>query len=324
MSEKSIINLLLNSNEPAIRLKTYLRLLDLDYDTSEVKKILSNLKTESLLISNLFKYLPKDDTSKTFHVYKKWQGAHWILSILADIGYPPGDIDLIPIIDREMKWLLGRKLKLVINGRTRFCASQDGNGLYSTISLGFFDERCKFIAERLIDHQWEDGGWNCDRNPEARNSSYHESLIPLRALNIYLKEIKNLRVQNAVIQATELFLKRNLFRRIRDNKVINQKWLMLHYPPYWHYDILMALKVLGEVDRLQDKRCNEALDILESKRLEDGGFPKEGKYCQSSNKNDRMFSPFNWNGVSKKNMNEWVTIDSLYILKNAKRIDIEY
>ena len=95
MSEKSIINLLLNSNEPAIRLKTYLRLLDLDYDTSEVKKILSNLKTESLLISNLFKYLPKDDTSKTFHVYKKWQGAHWILSILADIGYPPGDIDLI-------------------------------------------------------------------------------------------------------------------------------------------------------------------------------------------------------------------------------------
>jgi hypothetical protein len=324
LNTKTVIDTLLSSNEPAIKLKTYLCLLDYDYETSEVKKLTTNLKKESPIIKNLFSYLPKDDSSKTFHVYTKWQGAHWIMSHLADIGYPPGDNYLIPSINREMKWLVGRKLKLVIDGRTRFCASQDGNGIYSAISLGFFDDRCRFLVERLVDHQWDDGGWNCDRKPEASNSSYHESLIPLRALVRYLKEEKNPRVQKAVEQAIELFLKRKLYKRISDGKVINQKWLKLHYPPYWHYDVLMALKVLGEADRLQDKRCKEALDLLVSKRLEDGGFPKEAKYCQSSNPKARYFSPADWSGVNTKNMNVWVTIDSLNILRKAKRIEIDY
>jgi len=324
MSEKSIIDILLNSQEPAIRLKTYLLLLDHEYDSSEVKKILVSLKTDSPIISNLFAYLPKDNTSKTFHVYKKWQGAHWILSLLADIGYPPGDNDLIPSIDREMKWLLGKKLKLVINGKTRFCASQEGNGLYSALALGFFDERCKHIANRLIDHQWEDGGWNCDRKPEAHNSSYHESLIPLRALYYYSKEEKNPQLLKAIDKATELFLKRRLYKRLSNREIINKKWLLLHYPPYWHYDILFALKVLSEMNIIHDKRCVDALDLLESKRIENGGFPREEKYCQSLNPEGRMFTPGDWKITSKTKMNEWITIDTLYILKKAKRIEIEY
>ncbi len=319
-----MIDILLSSTEPAIRLKTYLRLLDHDYKTAEVKRITNNIKKNSPLLKTLFSYLPKDEKNKTFHVYSKWQGAHWILSELADIGYPPGDKALVPSINKEMNWLMGRKLELEIDGRRRFCASQDGNGIYSAISLGFFDDRCKFLADRLAEHQWHDGGWNCDRKPEAINSSYNESLIPLRALNLYLKEEKSSKIEKAVSQSIELFLKRKLFKRIRDEKVINKKWVMLHYPPYWHYDILMALKVLGEADKLLDKSCNEALDLLESKRLADGGFPKEESYCQSSNPDARYFSPGDWKRVSKTRMNEWVTIDSLYILKKAKRIDIEY
>ncbi|MCG3223576.1 MAG: hypothetical protein H7647_03850 [Candidatus Heimdallarchaeota archaeon] len=72
MNVKSVIEFLLNFNEPVVRLKTYLRLLDHDYDTSEVKKLTANLKKESPLISSLFSYLPKDETSKISHVYTKW------------------------------------------------------------------------------------------------------------------------------------------------------------------------------------------------------------------------------------------------------------
>jgi len=327
LSEKSVITLLLNSNEPAIRLKTYLCLLDHDYNTSEVKKLIVNLKKESTLISSLFSYLPKDETSEIPQVYTKWQGVHWILSQLADIGYPPGDNDLIPSINREMKWLLSSKRwesKPLINGRRRFCASYSGNGLYAALSLGFFDERCKILAERLIEHQWSDGGWNCDRKPTASKSSYHESLIPLRALNCYLHVEKTPQLMNAIEKATELFHKRNLYKRISDGEVINKRWLSLHYPPYWHYDVLFGLKVLAEANKLQDKRCFDALDLLEAKRLSDGGFPKEDKYCQSSNPETRYFTPADWKPVNKKKMNEWVTMDALFILKKAKRIDIDY
>jgi hypothetical protein len=64
-----VIDNLLNSPEPAVRLKTYLRLLDHDYETSEVRRLTASLKKNSPVIENLFSYLPKDDSSKTFHVY---------------------------------------------------------------------------------------------------------------------------------------------------------------------------------------------------------------------------------------------------------------
>ena len=327
LSEKSVITQLLNSTEPAVRLKTHLRLLDHEYDTSEVKKLVVNLKKKSPLISSLFSYLPKDETSETFHVYTKWQGTHWILAQLADIGYPPGDKDLTPSINRVMNWLLSDKhwkSKLSINGRRRFCASQEGNGLYAAVSLGFFDERCKLLADRLIQHQWSDGGWNCDKKPEVRKSSYHESLLPLRALNRYLKEEKSPQLINAIEKVAELFHKRKLFKRISHGEVINKRRLSLHYPAYLHYDILSALKVLAEANKLQDKRCHDALDLLESKRLSDGGYPKEKKYCQSSNPETSYFSPADWKSVNRRKMNEWVTIDALFILKKAKRIDLDY
>jgi hypothetical protein len=306
LSEKSIISRLLASEEPAVRLKTYLRLLEHDYETAEVKKLITNIKETSPTIANFFKYLLKDSMGKTFHVYTKWQGAHWLLSILADIGYPAGDATLQHCIDREMKWLLFPtrwENKPVIDGRRRNCASQDGNGLYAALLLGFYDERCDALAERLIQSQWPDGGWNCDKKPAAINSSYHESLIPLRALAVYSKEHSTTKVQETINKATELFLKRKLFRRLSNGEVINSRWLLLHYPMYWRYDVLIALKVLAEADKIHDKRCTEALDLLESKRLGDGGFPREDKYCQTSNPDARQYSPGDWKGVSKKKMN---------------------
>lgn len=326
MSGFGILEKLLSSKEPAIRLKTYTQLLDYDFETKEVQDVIKNIKTTSNIISSLLAFLPKNLESKTFHVYTKWQGAHWILASLADLGYPPEDPDLIPSRDSELLWLLSpeRWNKVPeINGRKRFCASQDGNGLYSILKLKIYDKRVKDLAKRLVDSQWADGGWNCDKKSEVKKSSYHESLIPLRALSLYYTIFKDSEVKTAIDKAAELFLKRALFKRLFDGKVIKNTWLLLHYPPFWHYDILMSLKVLAEANKISDKRCSEALDILESKRLPDDGFPAEAKYYQSNNETGSYFCPAEWGGVNKRRMNEWVTIDALFILKKAKRIDID-
>ncbi len=151
--EDKLIKQLLESSEPAVRLKTYLRLLDHDYETSEVKSVISEIRTKSSITSQLFSYLPKDEQSKIVNVYTKWQGIHWILPSLADIGYPPKDDFLQLSIDHELKWLLSEKhwkKRPIINGRRRFCASQESNGLYSILSLGFSDERSDIFAERLM------------------------------------------------------------------------------------------------------------------------------------------------------------------------------
>ena len=75
----------------------------------------------------------------------------------------------------------------MINGRVRRCASQEGNCIFYSLALGLADERTEELVARLIKWQWEDGGWNCDKRPEAAISSFNETLIPLRGLAWYAK-----------------------------------------------------------------------------------------------------------------------------------------
>ena len=159
----------------------------------------------------------------------------------------------------------------ILQGRARRCASQQGNALYAAVALGLADARCEQLAALLTRWQWHDGGWNCDRKPEASNSSFWETLIPLRALAIYARATRDRRAAEATACAAEIFLKRGLFRRLSDGQVMNPEFLRLHYPCYWRYDILFALKVMREAGFIHDPRCAEALDVLESKQLPEGG-----------------------------------------------------
>ncbi len=112
-----------------------------------------------------------------------------------------------------------------------------------------------------------------------------------------------------------------MYKRQTDGSIIRDDFIKLHYPCYWHYDILFGLKVIAEADFIKDERCNDALDLLESKKLSNGGFPAEKKYYQvSTNVNRSGRSLVNWGGVSQKHMNEFVTVDALYILKKAGRL----
>jgi hypothetical protein len=63
----------------------------------------------------------------------------------------------------------------------------------------------------------------------------------------------------------------------RDGSIIDPRFIQLHYPCY-RQDILFGLVVLAEAHRLDDQRCTEALHLLESKRLADGGLPAEHRY----------------------------------------------
>ena len=172
---------------------------------------------------------------------------------------------------------------------------------------------------RLSDYQWDDGGWNCDKHPEAHHSSYHESLIPYRALIHYARAHATSSLSDTLDQASEVFLKRHLFLSLHSKQPIHPKWLKLCYPSYWHYDILSALKILSEGDKISDKRCTAALDLLHEKQLPDGGFPAEVRYYIGTP--GRSHSPVHWGGVNKRIMNPWVTLNALYVLKSVQLVE---
>ena len=266
----------------------------------------------------------RDETGRIpYHPYTRWVGAHWVLADLADIGYPPGDTALIPLREQVYDWLLGdthQKSIKTINGRVRRCASQEGNALYALLTLGLADARTDELATRLIRWQWPDGGWNCDKNPAARHSSFMESLIPLRGLALHARVTGNPQSQAAAARAAQIFLKRSLFRRQTDGAVMADDFILLHYPCYWHYDILFGLKVMAEAGFIQEEGCRQALDLLEAKRLPDDGFPAEKAYYRVTDKLISGRSRVSWGGVSRTRLNEFVTADALYVLKAAGRI----
>lgn len=319
----SIVEKLLQSNEPAVRFKVQVNVLRQDVHSTQIYQLQHHIQTST----RVQQLLSERDTAGNipWSPYTKWCGAHWVLADLADIGYPSGDSSLIPLREQVYEWLFGpahQKSIRAINGRIRRCASQEGNALYYLLKLGLADERTDELAACLVKWQWPDGGWNCDKKPEAVHSSFMESLIPLRSLALHARLTGNLQSQKMAEHAAEVFLKRHLYKRQRDGCTIDETFLQLHYPCYWHYDILFGLKVLTEAGFIGDPRCQDALDVLESKRLPDGGFPAEKTYYRLTNHPISGRSLVNWGGVSKRHMNEFVTADALFVLHSGKRLSI--
>jgi hypothetical protein len=256
------------------------------------------------------------------HAYRKWTGSHWILSLLADLGCPPGDESLRPLMEETFAaWLSEAHKKHIrtTEGRVRRCASQEGYAVWCSLRLGFADGRTDELVRRLLEWQWPDGGWNCDKHPAADTSSFMETLIPLRALGLYARLTGDPRARAAAEHAAEVFLRRRLFLRLADGSVMDKHFVRLSYPSYWHYNILLGLKVMADIGCLDDPRCGEALDLLESKRLPDGGFPAEETYSRPTRPELAGYMPVSWGGTSRIHLNPFVTADALYVLRAAGR-----
>jgi len=315
---QGVIEKLLVSQEPCVRFKVRVNVLGEDRQSESVRQLQDDVKRSARVNALLSERTP--DGKLPYDPYAQWYGPHWVLVTLADIGYPPGDTSLLPLREQVLGlWLSPEHVEdlPVINGRVRVHASQEANALFSLLSLGLADERADQLARNLMRWQWPDGGWNCDPKPEATHSSFWESLIPLRALALYGRQRGSDQALEAARRAAEVFLRRRLFRRERDGAIMNEQFLSLHYPCYWKYDILFGLRVMAEAGFIGDARCGEALQLLESKRLDDGGFPTEDAYYRLTDVLEYGRSVVDWGGVSKNQMNEFVTVDALHVLGEA-------
>jgi len=259
------IGWLLSSAEPAIRLLARRDLLGEDAGPAE--EVLAGPMVRTLLSGQ------RGDGGFGVHPYRKWTGAHWRLVSLVELGIPAGEPRALRAAGTVLDWLAGQEHRsgvTAIDGLVRCHASQEGNALAVCSRLGLGrDPRAELLAESLVRWQWPDGGWNCDLLARGRRSSFHESLAPAWGLFEYWRATGDSEARNAAFRAAELFLEHRLFRSLRTGEVIRREWLTLHYPPYWHYDILQALLVLSRMRLTGDLRCSDALAVLERRRRPD-------------------------------------------------------
>src|SRR5262249_4562875 len=142
----SVLDALLKSPEPSVRWKMRVGVLNEDPDAPDMRALREDVRN-SARVKTLLARRDKNGRLVTGRsVYDKWQGAHWILTTLADLGYPEGDKTLVPVREQILDCWLARDFYTefeatkkadaykktgvpVMQGRHRRCASQQGYAL---------------------------------------------------------------------------------------------------------------------------------------------------------------------------------------------------
>jgi len=319
----SAIDWLLESDEPAIRYRTRTWVLGQAETNPAVRRERKQVPDGPIVSTLLdFASVAKVDP------YRKWFGLHWRLVSLADFGLRVDREALRKTldegIDRELDWIaspprLEAPQRLRKDGLYLSDASMEGNALYAASRFGHArDERARALAAKLLEWQWPDGGWNCDRSATGRRSSFHESWATAIGLAAYHKAAGNADALAAARRTAELLLEHRLFRTLKDGEPIHPSFVALHWPAYWHYDFLCGLRVLCALDRelLKDPRAVDALDLLESKRLPDGRFQAGRTWWQRPANPTSPVDVIDW---GKGRPSEVLTLHALSVLKAAGR-----
>jgi hypothetical protein len=313
------VDWLVASEESAIRYLAYRDLIgDLAAAEVERTRLLDGPKVRALLA----------ERSASEHPYKKWTGAHWRLVSLVELGVPAGEPRAVALTAPVLEWLISKDHRSTIRsigGLARCHASQEGNALAVCCRLGqAADAEVRVLAESLMEWQWPDGGWNCDLAATGRRSSFHESLAPAWGLHEYWVATGDAAARAASLKAAELFLAHRVFRSLRGGKTqegtINPSFVVLHYPPYWHYDALQAMVVLSRIGVTGDGRVRDALDLIERRRLGDGRW-RPGVYWWNRAGRDAKGRQANevvdW---GRSGPNEMITLNALRALVASGRI----
>ena len=284
------VDRLLASDEPAVRLLTLTEVLG----ESARSRAVGAARAE-MLDSKLVRTLSRDYGT---HPYQKWAGPHWRAVALVDLGVPERHEGASRAVDAALGWLdsPGHRKPIVIGGLRRLHGSQEGNCLWAAARLGLLeDPRVTRLVDALVEAQWPDGGWNCDRKQKAAHSSFHESFAPVVGLAAYAERTGDERAGTAAARAAEFFLRHHVFCSERTGEAW-PKLEQLRYPPYWHYDALVGLTVLRRSVGLADERVERALTLLEEKRRPDGLWRVDGRWWKPPGRAGSNVESVAWNG----------------------------
>jgi hypothetical protein len=312
------VDWLLASDEPAIRYRARNWLLDQPETDAAVRADRRAIRDGRIVATLL------DFPERKVNPYRKWFGLHWRLVSLADFDLPVDSADVRARLDegigRELDWIANpRHLDSIpkMDGLYRADASMEGNGLYSASRFGRAgDERARRLVDYLLEWQWPDGGWNCDRRSSGYRSSFHESWATALGLAAYHDATGEADAIAAARRTAKLLLEHRLFRGLGTGKPIHSSFVALHWPAYWHYDFLAGLRVLHATGLLSDERATDALDLLASKQRPDGRFEARSAWWQAGRHVTSPVDAIDW---GRGRPSEVLTLHALRMLNASGR-----
>jgi len=238
----------------------------------------------------------------------KWISATYTMLLLRDFGLPATNRQARKACTLLLDGGLQRDggINYGWRGRSETCIT----GMVVSL-LSYFehdDDRLDGLACHLLEQQMPDGGWNCRRDLGATHASVHTSISVLEGLRHYElhRGLKVREIRAAQARGREFLLVHKLFRSHRTGEVIKPEFTRLSFPPRWHYDILRALDYFQEVNAQREPRLAEAVEIVRSRRREDGRWPLEHTYKGKTYfELEPLGGPSRWNTLRALRVLRW-------------------
>ena len=178
----------------------------------------------------------------------------------------------------------------------------------------YFGQDVRGIVERLLGEQLADGGWNCEAPNDSTRSSFNTTICVLEALLEYERAGgASPAVTEARLRGQRYLLERRLFRRRSTGQVIERDrksdavWMHFAFPTWWHYDVLWGLEYMRRAGVASDERVAEAIDLVASKRDDDGRWPLETRYPGKMpvETDEGVGRPSRWNTMRALRVLDW-------------------
>src|SRR5579862_5463828 len=233
-----------------------------------------------------------------------WTATAYSLVLLQDLGVDPHDDKVrraVAQVREHSRW--EHAGQPFFSGEVEPCI----NGM--TVELGaYFDQNVDGVVERLVSEQLEDGGWNCEAENGSVRSSFHTTIRVLEGLLAHERATGGSAKSGAARRrGEEYLLERKLFRRKSTGEVVDQAWLQFSFPTRWHYDVLRGLEYFRAAGDRPDRRVDEAVDLLRSKRQPDGTWLLENTHPGAIHfpVDDGDGRPSRWNTLRAMRVLRW-------------------
>jgi len=254
-----------------------------------------------------------------------WAGAAWnqgwnstmhVLTLLREMGLDPASDEAcraVGLVRDHVRWQgwdwdgTWRGWEFVGNpffaGEVEPCI----NGQVGA-SGAYFGQNIQRILDLLLTEQLPDGGWNCEAANGSTRSSFNTTICVLDALLAYeLAGGSSAEVTEARLRGQEYLLERRLFRRLSTGEVVDPAWTHFAFPTWWHYDVLRGLEYLRRAGITPDERVAEAIELVESKRDDDGRWLLETQYpgTMAVEMDEGEGRPSRWNTLRALRVLDW-------------------
>ncbi len=237
--------------------------------------------------------------------FPEWTSTTASLQLLRHFGLDPAAVAVrraVELVRANTRW--EHQGEAYFEGEVEPCI----NG--QAVAIGaYFGQDVQGIVDRLLTEQMDDGGWNCKQENGSTRGSFETTINVLEGLLECERATGNdPDVAAARVRGQEYLLERRLLRRLSTGELAEPRWLHLAFPNGWHYDPLRALDHLRDAGIAPDERVSEAIDIIYSKRGDDGRWLLEHAH------HDAL--PLNL-GETENEPSRWITLRAMRVLRWA-------